>query len=334
MTQPNPQGLHHVTAIAGDPQRNLDFYHGVLGLRLVKQTVNFDAPDTYHLYFGDEVGSPGSIMTFFPAPGAPSGRHGAGQATTTGFSVPSTALGWWDERLRRLGVEVLAREERGDEDVLALSDPDGLRLELVADARGDTRTPWEAGPVPAEVAIRGLSHVTLTEHHRDRTAAHLTEQLGFRVDAEHGHRTRFVTGQGAVGQRVDVLARPDAPRGLVAAGTVHHIAWRAPERATQERWRAALAESGVDLTPIVDRQYFTSIYFREPGGVLFEIATDTPGFATDEVVAELGRELRLPPWLEPQRERIAASLPALALPGDPGDHAPASAGVPSAEGPR
>ncbi len=324
MTQPSPHGLHHVTAIASDPQRTVDFYQGVLGLRLVKQTVNFDAPDTYHLYFGDEGGSPGTILTFFPAPGAPQGRHGAGQATTTGLAVPSGALGWWDERLRGLGVDVLAREQRDDEDVLALADPDGLRVELVASERGDAPPPWPDGPVPGEAAIRGLAHVTLTEHRLEPTAEHLTDRLGFTLVGERGDRVRFATGSGQAGQRVDVVVSPGAPKGLVAAGTVHHVAWRAPERATQERWRAALAEAGVDATPVVDRQYFTSIYFREPGGALFEIATDPPGFTTDETVATLGSGLRLPPWLEPHRERIAASLPELRLAGDAGADAVAA----------
>lgn len=269
MTTPiAPLGIHHVTAVASDPQRNVDFYATVLGLRLVKQTVNFDAPDTYHLYYGDEVGSPGTVLTFFPWPGAPRGRHGAGQATTTSFSVPEASLGWWQQRLEGLGVEVLEATTRLDEDVLAVADPDGLRIELVAHTGTDPRPPWERGPVPAEHAVRGVYAVTLSERSAQRTADLLTGALGFRLVDEQGDRAPFDVAAGGPGARVDVL----------------------------------------------DRQYFHSIYFREPGGVLFEIATDAPGFAIDESPEALGRELRLPPWLESRRDVIAGALPELQLP--------------------
>jgi glyoxalase family protein len=308
-----PTGLHHVTAIAGDPQRNVDFYLQVLGLRLVKRTVNFDAPDTYHLYYGDEAGTPGSILTFFPWPGAPRGRRGTGQTTTVGFSVPEGSLGWWADRLRAAGVESEEPVTRAGEDVLALYDPDGLRLELVASPSPDTRPPWESGPVPGDRAVRGLHAVTMSEGGPDPTAALLTDRLGFRLADEGDGRFRFAAGDGGPGALVDVVAQPAAPRGLVAAGTVHHVAWRAPDDPAQESWRSELVASGIDVTPILDRRYFHSIYFREPGGVLFEIATDNPGFATDEPVAELGTGLRLPPWLEPERARIEAALPELKI---------------------
>jgi glyoxalase family protein len=309
-----PLGLHHVTAIAGDPQRNADFYLEVLGLRLVKRTVNFDAPDTYHLYYGDEIGSPGSILTFFPWPGAPRGRRGTGQATTVGFSVPEAAMGWWAERLRDRAVEVEGPVSRAGEDVLVVIDPDGLRLELVASPTADPRPPWESGPVPPASAIRGLHSVTMTEGGPDLTAELLTGQLGFRLVEEEGDRLRFDVGDGGPGALVDVLAQPRSPRGLVAAGTVHHVAWRAPDDPAQQAWRAALVDEGVEVTPVIDRQYFHSIYFREPGGVLFEIATDNPGFAIDEPVERLGSGLRLPPWMEAERATIEASLPDLKLP--------------------
>ncbi len=315
----NPLGLHHVTAVASDPQRNVDFYLEVLGLRLIKQTVNFDAPDTYHLYYGDEAGSPGTILTFFPWPGAPRGRHGAGQTTTTSFSIPQSSLGWWKERIAARGVEVLETASRMDEDVLVVADPDGLRIELVAHTGTDPRPPWERGPVPHDHAIRGLYSVTLTEASDERTVDHLTDQLGFRLVGEEGGRARFETGAGGAGARVDVLDRPDAPRGMVAAGTIHHVAWRAPDDDAQLEWRQQIVDLGLDVTAVLDRQYFHSIYFREPGGVLFEIATDGPGFTIDESPEAMGTQLRLPPWLERDRDRIAAALPPLKLPQSGGE---------------
>jgi glyoxalase family protein len=319
MTIAQPLGMHHVTAIATDPQRNVDFYREVLGLRLVKQTVNYDAPDTYHLYYGDEAGHPGTILTFFPWPHAPRGRRGTGQATTTAFSVPEGSLGYWQQRLRARGVEIIEQATRESDDVLALADPDGLRLELVAHP-GDRRAGWPDGPVPVEHAVRGLFGVVLTEGAMEGTDAMLRERLGFQVVEEVGGRTRYGVGDAAPGRVVDVVADPRGQQSLTAAGTVHHIAWRAPDRDIQRAWREALVEAGVTVTPIIDRQYFESIYFREPGGVLLEIATDPPGFTRDEPLLELGRRLRLPPWLEPRREAIEALLPPLKL-GELGDDA-------------
>lgn len=313
----HPLGIHHVTAIATDPQRNADFYREVLGLRLVKQTVNFDAPDTYHLYYGDEAGHPGTILTFFPWPHAPFGQHGAGQATTTAFSVPEGSLGYWEQRLRERGVEILEQTTRASDEVLALADPDGLRLELVAHP-GDERAGWADGPVPSQFAVRGLFGITLTQTALEPSDAMLRERLGFHVAEEAAGRVRYAVGDGGAGRVVDVHVEPGSEQGLVAAGTVHHVAWRAPDRDTQRAWRASLVESGVQVTPIIDRQYFESIYFREPGGVLLEIATDPPGFTRDEPLLELGCRLRLPPWLEPRREEIEAALPPLKL-DEPGE---------------
>ena len=304
------EGIHHVTALARDPQVNVDFYTGVLGLRLVKKTVNFDDPGTYHFYYGDEEGRPGTIITFFPWPMAKRGTHGAGQATVTSFSVPEGSLGWWQERLGRLGVAFEDPRQRFDEEVLTLLDPDGLKLELVARA-DDSREPWLTGPVPAEHAIRGFDGVTLTEWNPEVTARVLDGILGFRAAGEERDRFRFEAGAGGPGARVDIVARPDAPRGHVSAGTVHHVAWRTPDDDQQKAWHEELTGLGFHVSPIMDRQYFHSIYFREPGGVLFEIATDPPGFTFDETVEELGSGLRLPPWLEPERKQIESILPAV-----------------------
>jgi len=311
------RGIHHVTAIARGAQANLDFYGGVLGLRLVKRTVNFDDPGTYHLYYGDETGSPGTILTFFPWPLARLGRRGAGQATATSFAVPAGTLGRWVERLDACGVEHGAPAERFSEEALTLFDPDGLALELVA-SEGDRRSPWAGGPVDPEMAVRGFHHVALTEWNPEVTARLLGETMGFRLAAEAGDRLRFAAGpegsEPAPGAFVDLVAAPGAPRGQVSAGTVHHVAFRVAGDAEQLAWQRRLAAAGLHVTPVQDRQYFHSIYFREPGGVLFEIATDPPGFAIDEPVAALGSALKLPPWLEPSRREIEAVLPPLGRP--------------------
>ncbi|MFI5584378.1 ring-cleaving dioxygenase [Amycolatopsis sp. NPDC051758] len=309
-------GLHHVTAIGGDPQRNADFYLRTLGLRLVKTTVNFDDPGTYHLYYGDSSGKPGSLMTFFPWPDAPSGRHGTGQATTTSFSIPESSIGWWKQHLGAQGIETGEVRNADHEDTLTFRDPDGLQLALVAHPQGDPRDPWDTELVPAEHAVRGLHSVTLSVTKEDATAGMLTDGLGLSFATQDGNRLRFAAGEGGPGALVDVLVTPDAPRGLVAAGTVHHVAWRAPDEATQKTWREELVDRGVNVTSILDRQYFRSIYFREPGGTLLEVATDEPGFAIDEPLLELGRALKLPPWLEPRREEIRHMLPKLNLPAE------------------
>ncbi|MFG1639085.1 ring-cleaving dioxygenase [Amycolatopsis sp. NPDC049252] len=309
-------GLHHVTAIGGDPQRNADFYLRTLGLRLVKTTVNFDDPGTYHLYYGDSSGKPGSLMTFFPWPDAPSGRHGTGQATTTSFSVPESSIGWWKQHLDTQKIETGQVRNADDEDTLTFRDPDGLQLALVAHPQGDPRDPWDTELVPAEHAVRGLHSVTLSVNQEDATAGMLTDGLGLSFATQESNRLRFAAGDGGPGALVDVLVTPDAPRGLVAAGTVHHVAWRAPDEETQKTWRAELVDKGVNVTSILDRQYFRSIYFREPGGTLLEVATDEPGFAIDEPLLELGRALKLPPWLEPRREEIQHMLPKLNLPAE------------------
>lgn len=308
-------GLHHVTAIAGDPQANADFYLRTLGLRLVKTTVNFDAPDIYHLYYGDEQGRPGTLLTFFPFGTVAPGRRGVGQATTTAFSVPAASIGWWRQHLRQLGVDVSEVAERDGEAALTFHDPDGLELALVAHPQGDPRAAWDNGLVPAEHGIRGLHSVTLSTADEEGTVAMMAE-LGLHAESSQGNRLRFAAGSGEPGALVDVLVDRTARRGLVAGGTVHHVAWRAPDEPTQLRWRDELVERGAKVTSVLDRQYFRSIYFREPGGTLLEIATDQPGFAVDEPLLELGRALKLPPWLEPSREQLEAPLPKLSLPSE------------------
>jgi glyoxalase family protein len=306
-------GIHHVTAMASDPQRNLDFYTRVLGLRLVKLTVNFDDPGTYHFYYGDEVGGPGTILTFFPWPGARRGRRGNGQVAVTSFSIPEGAMGYWEERLKRHGVSVGETSRRFDEEALVFLDPDGLQLELVAHPEAGAHMPWEAGPVPSEHAIRGFYSVTLWEENHERTAALLTETMGFRLVREAGQRFRFKAASDDPGSFVDVIHRPHGEPGRGGAGAVHHVAWRTPNDEEQLAWRQEITSLGIPVSPVMDRQYFHSIYFREPGGVLFEIATDPPGFTLDEPREELGTHLKLPPWLEPQRAQIEHMLPQLDL---------------------
>ena len=287
----------------------------MLGLRLVKQTVNFDAPDTYHLYYGDEAGRPASLLTFFPWDGVPGGRLGTGLTTATAFSIPEDSTAFWHDRLQSLDVDVRPVADRDGAPVIELRDPDGMVLELVA-ARGDERSGWDGvASIPADHAVRGLHAVTLTERLLDPTAQMLTDLLGMQLDAEQGSRARFAMASGKSGTLVDVAGERSMDRGLQAGGTVHHVAFRAPDLATMQRWHDELADAGVRVTEILDRQYFKSIYFREPGGVLFEIATDAPGFDVDEPLLELGKSLKLPPWLEPSRAQIAASLPILRVNG-------------------
>jgi glyoxalase family protein len=308
------QGLHHVTAIGGDPQMNVDFYITGLGLRLVKKTVNFDSPGTYHLYYGDDAGRPGSLMTFFPWQQVPAGRIGAGQSTSTAFSVPAGSLGWWKEHFGKIGVDSTITTVSSEEERLSLRDPDGLQLDLVASSVADPRDPWDSASVPAEFAIRGQHSSVLTVKDSSGTSEVLVNELGMKQVWEKGNRTRYAAGDGIAGGIVDVITEPGAREGLSAGGTVHHIAFRVPDIETQDVWRLQLADRGYQVTSILDRQYFTSIYFREPGGVLFEIATDTPGFDIDEPLLELGRSLKLPPWLEPSREAIENAVLPLALP--------------------
>lgn len=311
----NPQltGLHHVTAIAGDPQQNVDFYAGLLGLRLVKQTVNFDDPQSYHLYYGDGAGSPGTLLTFFAWPHGRRGRPGLGQVTAASLAVGPNSLDFWRERLTVHGVALPASETRFGETVLGFNDPDGMHLELVPTA-GDTRTGWTEGPVPAEHAIKGVHAVTLPERSPEQTAALLTETLGFHAVATDGVGTRYGLGEPAT--FADVFFAPNLVSGQIAVGTIHHVAWRTPDDIQQDAWLDEIKRQGFGISPVMDRDYFHSIYFREPGGILFEIATDPPGFAIDESPETLGESLRLPSQYEPMRAQIIAGLPPIRVPGN------------------
>jgi glyoxalase family protein len=304
-------GLHHITAIAADPKRNLDFYTRVLGLRFVKKSVNQDDPGTYHLYYGDNLGSPGTALTFFPWIGMRRGRPGQGQAYATGFSVAADSLEFWRERLARLKIETGPLETRFSEQVLPLFDGDGLRLDLVFTAEPDSRAPAPSADVPAQHGIRGFHSATLALAAPAATVALLTETMGYRLVGVSGQRTRYTVGAGGPGTYVDILADPNVPRGVNGAGTVHHIAFRVADDAAQLTAHTEIAARGVGISPVIDRAYFKSIYYREPGGVLFEIATDQPGFTFDEPVETLGSRLGLPPRLEPHRAEIEAALPPL-----------------------
>jgi glyoxalase family protein len=305
-------GLHHVTAIASDPQRNLDFYTEVLGLRFVKRTINFDDPGTYHFYFGDDAGSPGTILTFFPWPHATRGSLGVGETSATAFSVRRSSLDFWEKRLLAAGIRVERAGERFQEEVLSFADPDGMRLEIVGHQHPGDAKPPRTSDVSAEHAIRGFFGVTLCEGGYEKTVAVLAT-MGFHKIGEHGTRYRFAAEGAALGNHIDVMVQPQLTYGRMGAGSVHHIAFRAADDASQLEWREVLVANSLDVTPVLDRTYFHSIYFREPGGVLFELATDPPGFDLDEPLESLGETLKLPPWLERQRSRVERMLPPIAL---------------------
>ena len=306
-------GIHHVTAIAGPARRNLDFYTRVLGLRLVKKTVNFDDPGTYHFYYGDEAGQPGTILTFFPWEHAARGQLGVGETQETAFRVPQGAIGYWTHRLIEKGVPHEAPQKRFGETVLSFKDPDGMRLALVAVPGIENEPAWSAGEIPAEHAIRGFHSVSLLLEEATRTGAILTDVFGFAEVGREGSVVRYKAGDTALGGIVDLREVGGFPRGRSGAGSVHHIAFRAADDEVQSEMVRMLAENhGIRTTDQKDRNYFRSVYFREPGGVLFEIATDDPGFAVDEPIATLGQALKLPPQYEPRRKDIEAVLPNVA----------------------
>ncbi|MFC4598315.1 ring-cleaving dioxygenase [Cohnella hongkongensis] len=297
-------GIHHVTAFVRQAQATVDFYSGVLGLRLVKKTVNFDAPEVYHLYFGNEEGRPGTVITFFPWPTSRKGRIGGGQVGTTSYAVPPGALDFWQARLEKLGVAA-AEASRFGERVLQLEDPDGLRIELVEREAGPSSR-WSFGGVSADKAIKGFGGAVLLSMAPERTAEALERVMGLRRIAQEDGYARFQAA-GELGNLIDVNVAPVAP-GAGGAGTVHHIAWRAADDEDHARWRRWVGENGYQPTPFIDRQYFNAIYFREEGGILFEIATDPPGFARDEPAETMGEKLMLPDWFEPHRAQIEQGL--------------------------
>lgn len=302
-------GIHHVTAIAGDAARNLDFYTRVLGLRLVKKTVNYDDPGTYHLYFGDEAGHPGTILTFFPWGHATRGRAGVGLAQQTTFRIPESAIGYWTHRFVEKGVAHEAIEKRFGEPVLAFTDPDGTSLALVGVAGAETEPAWQGSDVAAEHAIRGFHGVRLMLDDAKRTAAILTDVLGFENVGKEGNVTRFAAKGAEAGGVIEIHEAKGFLPGSMGRGSVHHVAFRAADDDEQGEMRRKLVEvHRIQATEQIDRNYFRSIYFREPGGITFEIATDQPGFAIDEPAASLGQALTLPEFLEGRRAEIEAAL--------------------------
>jgi glyoxalase family protein len=309
------RGIHHITAIATEPQANLDFYMRVLGLRFVKRTVNFDDPSAYHFYFGDRTGRPGTAITFFPWPGARRGSRGVGQVVATSFAVPAGSISYWDTHLREHHVFSEKIGARFGDAALRLVDPDGLLLELIESSRlGDVDLAYESD-VPVEFAIHGF-HAPTLEVRRSNKTERLLETLGFQPGAEENGRRRFSVNETSTSGSIDLLERVDGEFGVNSAGTVHHIAFRCADEEEQSQWRNQIVDLGLHVTPVIDRQYFHSIYFREPGGILFEIATENPGFTADEPVEHLGENLKLPPQYESHRAEIEHALPPIVLDRD------------------
>jgi glyoxalase family protein len=304
-------GLHHITAIAGQTQRNYDFYTKVLGLRLVKKTVNFDAPETYHFYFGNETGTPGTILTFFPWEGAQKGRAGTGMATEIGYSVPKDSLEFWGDRFNELKVKHESPGERFGELYLPFEDPDGLRLNLIVPNTDDSRKPWTTEKIKEDVATKGFHSVVLTVRNAAQTASILTDIFGYKLLTREGNRYRFVTDAADAANIVDIVEEPGGERGINAAGTNHHVAFRVKDDNILMEFREKISAKGFRITEKIDRNYFYSLYFREHNGILFELATDNPGFSVDEPTNELGTHLKLPSQYEASRKKIEQVLPML-----------------------
>jgi glyoxalase family protein len=334
-------GIHHITAIARNPQRNIDFYSGMMGLRLVKLTVNFDDPTTYHLYYGNSLGHPGTILTFFPWVEAPSGYRGTGQVTAVSFLIPHGSMTYWVDRLKSNGISFVGPSKRFSDEFVSFHDPDGLMLELISASYSDSQGQqqpssqqidndiWKESSVSKEHAIRGFHSATLSEEGYERTASLLADTMGFKFVAKDNKEDRFRfriveknnTSQEvgdsygtesfpSIGSFVDIVCQPEISRGYIGIGTIHHIAWRAANDRHQIDLRKRIVEEAkLNPTPVIDRTYFHSVYFREPGGILFEIATDPPGFAIDERPEDLGKQLKLPQWLEPMRGKLEQLLP-------------------------
>lgn len=310
----NPiKGLHHVTAVARDPQRNVDFYRNVLGQRLVKRTVNFDSPDTYHFYFADETGSPGSVLTFFAWPNMRRGVRGNGETNSVAYNVPVGSLEFWKKRLEKNGITQIFADTRFNQSVLSFIDPDGMGVELVEVEKLPAVQHWADGPIPQEYALHGFHSVTLWVDEAEPTASLLSEGMGYRFAGAEEDRQRFKSDADSLGHIVDLIERPQKMPAGFGAGSIHHIAFRVPNDEEQLQYRSMLNEAGFQVSPVMDRNYFHSINFREQGGVLFELATDTPGFLIDEPKDLLGIKLKLPAWVEPKRDEIEATLLPLTL---------------------
>ena len=305
------RGMHHITAIAGDAQRNYTFYTRTLGLRLVKKTVNFDDPGTYHFYYGNETGTPGTILTFFPWKHVKQGVNGTGMATEIGYSVPPGSLDFWKARLAAHQVTVSDQETWFGEPSLRLTDPDGLNLRLIESGLQDDRSSWTTDEIGAAQALKGFHSIVLTLRSIEPTASVLTGIFGYRLVSKEGPVTRYITDQSPNASIVDLFELPDGKPGINAGGTNHHVAFRVSNEEALMQFREKIVARGFQITPKIDRNYFFSLYFREPGGVLFELATDNPGFTVDESLEELGQHLRLPEQYEPQRAHIEKVLPAL-----------------------
>ncbi|MEO9003360.1 MAG: ring-cleaving dioxygenase [Ginsengibacter sp.] len=304
-------GLHHITAIAGDAKRNLEFYTKILGQRLVKKTVNFDDPQTYHFYFGNEIGTAGTILTFFSWPRVRKGYNGSGMATGIGYAVPEGSLSFWSDRFKEFNVKHDEVAERFGEKYLHFEDSDGLKMDLIVPEKSDERKSWETNEVSASVATKGFHSIALTVKHIDDTAAILTEIFGYQLLKQEGNRYRFVTDAIDNASIVDIIEAPHLAEGLNAGGTNHHVAFRVKDESILMNYREKVLSKGLDITPKIDRDYFFSLYFREPGGVLFELATENPGFDKDEPVSELGTHLKLPNKYEGIRSELEKVLPEL-----------------------
>jgi len=303
-------GIHHITAISSSVRKSLDFYRDLLGLRLIKKTVNFDSPDTWHLYFGDGKGNPGTVMTFFPFENLIKGHQGNGQMTTTSFSVDVSSMEFWVSRFIDFGVDFRPVKQKFGEKCISFYDFDGMELELIF-AANDPREGWKRPGIPSAMAIKGFHSVTLNVENPEKTSDLLIRFLGHKEVGSEGQRIRLQSGKGGPGSIVDLWVRPGYPFGRQGAGTIHHLAFATPNEISQFSIRETLVSNGVYVSPIMDRQYFKSIYFREPQGILFEIATQGPGFLVDEPEAALGEKLMLPPWLEEDRNNIQEHLPSL-----------------------
>jgi glyoxalase family protein len=304
-------GIHHISAIASNAKGNYDFYTKVLGLRFIKKTVNFDDPNTYHFYFGDKVGTPGTILTFFPWQGVARGKQGTGMPTEIGYSVAEKSLSFWTEHFQKNGVKITGTGTRFNEAFLSFEDPDGLPLALIIPTSGDTRQPWATKEVTGEVATKGFHSISLTLKSVAATAEILTDVFEYKFVGKEGNRHRYRTDAIPTAAVVDLIEAPDDPRAVNAGGTIHHVAFRVKDEEVLMAFREKVLAKGLNITQKVDRNYFFSLYFREPGGVLFELATDNPGFSVDESVEELGQNLKLPAQYEKQRSQIEAVLPVL-----------------------